>query len=102
KSQTKSNWDAGIGEQQLEEPTSASSPRLSQKPPGEPTETHASPGKNGSTFGNGIRRMAFAGTATAATCYAIGAVGGYFRTGGQDGRGIDGFTEFESERRHRD
>jgi hypothetical protein len=44
--------------------------------------------------------MIFAGTATAASCYAIGVVTEYFRTGGIDGRGIDGFTEFESERRH--
>ena len=94
--------NAEIGEQQLEQPPSASSPRLSQKPSSGPTETHAPSRKNGSTFGNAIRRMAFAGTATAATCYAIGVVGEYFRTGGQDGRGIDGFTEFESERRHRD
>ena len=98
----KMNQNTEIGEQQLEQPTSASSPRLFQKPSGEPTETHAPPGENGSAFGNAIRRMAFAGTATAATCYAIGVVGGYFRTGGRDGRGIDAFTEFESERRHRD
>lgn len=50
-------------------------------------------------FRDALRRMAFAGTATAATCYAIGVVTEYFRTGGQDGRGIDGFTAFESERR---
>ena len=95
------NRNSEIGEQ-LEEPISASSPNLSQKPSGETTETHAPPGEKGATFGNTIRRMAFAGTATAATCYAIGVVGGYFRTGGRDGRGIDAFTEFESERRHRD
>lgn len=87
------NGNAELGEQQpLGQPTSTSSPRLS----------HTPPRKNSSTFGNTIRRMAFAGTATAATCYAMGVVGEYFRTGGQDGRGIDGFTEFESERRHRD
>ncbi|KAF7122421.1 hypothetical protein CNMCM5793_000446 [Aspergillus hiratsukae] len=49
-----------------------------------------------------LRRMLIGGVATAGTCYAIGVVVEYFRTGGQDGLGIDGFTEFESERRHRD
>lgn len=94
---------AEISKQQpLEQPTSAYSPRLSQNPPHGQTETHTPPGKDGSAFSNAIRRMLFAGTATAATCYAIGVVGEYFRTGGQDGHGIDGFTEFESERRHRD
>lgn len=43
-----------------------------------------------------------AGTMTAATCYAIGVVTEFFRTGGQDGHGIDGFTAFESDRRHRE
>ncbi|RHZ69286.1 hypothetical protein CDV55_107821 [Aspergillus turcosus] len=51
---------------------------------------------------NALRRMFIGGVATAGTCYAIGVVVEYFRTGGQDGLGIDGFTEFESERRHRD
>jgi len=45
--------------------------------------------------------MLFAGTATAATCYAIGVVTEFFRTGGEDGTGVDGFTAFESERRRR-
>ncbi|KAJ5096166.1 hypothetical protein NUU61_005522 [Penicillium alfredii] len=49
-----------------------------------------------------FRRMFIAGSATAATCYAIGVVIEYFRTGGQDGLGIDAFTAFESERRRRD
>ncbi|PWY64068.1 hypothetical protein BO70DRAFT_208282 [Aspergillus heteromorphus CBS 117.55] len=52
--------------------------------------------------GKALRRMAFGGAVTAATCYAIGVVVEYFRTGGKDGRGIDGFTVFESERRHGD
>ncbi|OJJ46399.1 hypothetical protein ASPZODRAFT_16167 [Penicilliopsis zonata CBS 506.65] len=55
-----------------------------------------------STIRNALRRMVLTGTATAATCYAIGVVIEYFRTGGSDGYGIDGFTEFESERRHRE
>ena len=54
-----------------------------------------------STFRKALRRMFLAGGVTAATCYAIGVVSEYFRTGGQDGHGIDGFTEFESERRWR-
>jgi hypothetical protein len=46
--------------------------------------------------------MLLAGTVTAATCYAIGAVIEFFRTGGRDGSGIDGFTVLEADRRHRD
>lgn len=51
------------------------------------------------TFGRAVRRMFLAGTATAALCYAIGAVWEFFRTGGKDGRGFNGFTAFEAERR---
>ncbi|PYH97431.1 serine-threonine rich protein [Aspergillus ellipticus CBS 707.79] len=58
--------------------------------------------KRRSRIGNTLRKMLFGGAVTAGTCYAIGVVTEYFRTGGQDGRGIDGFTEFESDRRHRD
>ncbi|KAL2866871.1 uncharacterized protein BJX67DRAFT_118853 [Aspergillus lucknowensis] len=54
-----------------------------------------------SRVGKILRRMLVGGAATAGTCYAIGVVTEFFRTGGQDGWGIDGFTEFESERRHR-
>lgn len=46
--------------------------------------------------------MIFAGTATAGTCYAIGVVTEFFRTGGNYGRGADGFTVLESDRRHRE
>ncbi|KAH1766919.1 hypothetical protein KXX41_009187 [Aspergillus fumigatus] len=49
-----------------------------------------------------LRRMLIGGVATAGTCYAIGVVVEYFRTGGEEGLGIDAFTEFESERRRRD
>ncbi|KAL4976578.1 hypothetical protein BDW66DRAFT_51053 [Aspergillus desertorum] len=49
-----------------------------------------------------LRRMLVGGLATGGTCYALGVVSKYFRTGGRDGFGIDGFTEFESERRHRE
>lgn len=65
-------------------------------------ETNAPPRKQRSAFNNAIRRMLFTGTAVAGTCYAIGVVTEYFRTGGEDGRGIDAFTVFESERRRRD
>ncbi|KAL4952409.1 hypothetical protein BDW69DRAFT_21892 [Aspergillus filifer] len=51
---------------------------------------------------NALRRMAITGVATAGTCYAIGVVSEYFRTGGEDGWGVDAFTVFESERRHRE
>ncbi|KAB8253906.1 hypothetical protein BDV32DRAFT_25182 [Aspergillus pseudonomiae] len=66
------------------------------------SETNVPPRKSRSRIGTILRRMLIGGFATAATCYALGVVSEYFRTGGQDGRGIDGFTEFESERRHRD
>lgn len=46
--------------------------------------------------------MLIAGTATASTCYAIGVIVEFFRTGGKDGRGIDGLTVFESDRRRRE
>ncbi|PYI12041.1 serine-threonine rich protein [Aspergillus sclerotiicarbonarius CBS 121057] len=58
--------------------------------------------KHQSRLGQALRRMLVSGAATAGTCYAIGVVVEYFRTGGQDGRGIDAFTAFESERRHGD
>ena len=85
-------------------------PNWSPYPPPPPPTTHDQPAteaatpppKKESTFRKTLRRMFLAGGATAATCYAIGVVTEYFRTGGQDGRGIDGFTEFESERRRRD
>lgn len=38
------------------------------------------------------RRVILTGVATAGTCYALGVVSEYFRTGGQDGKGPDGFT----------
>ncbi|KAL2810877.1 hypothetical protein BJX63DRAFT_400793 [Aspergillus granulosus] len=55
-----------------------------------------------SRTGSILRRMVISGAATAGTCYAIGVVVEYFRTGGDDGWGVDGFTVFESERRHRE
>ncbi|CAL5869438.1 uncharacterized protein PFLUO_LOCUS3667 [Penicillium psychrofluorescens] len=52
-----------------------------------------------STSHTALRRMLLAGTATAASCYALAVVTEFFRTGGPDGRGFDAFTAFESERR---
>ncbi|KAI9370645.1 hypothetical protein BJX61DRAFT_82785 [Aspergillus egyptiacus] len=49
-----------------------------------------------------LRRMLISGAATAGTYYALGVLADFFRTGGEGGWGIDGFTEFESERRHRE
>ncbi|PKY05617.1 hypothetical protein P168DRAFT_289075 [Aspergillus campestris IBT 28561] len=60
------------------------------------------PPKTRSRFGSALRRMFISGAATAATCYAIGVVVEFLRTGGEDGRGFDAFTEFESERRQRE
>ncbi|KAL3475280.1 hypothetical protein BJX99DRAFT_161174 [Aspergillus californicus] len=48
-----------------------------------------------------LRRMLISGVAMAGTCFAVSTVSEYFRTGGKDGWGIDGFTVFESEREHR-
>ncbi|KAJ5659223.1 hypothetical protein N7507_005674 [Penicillium longicatenatum] len=84
---------------------SSSSPSFTNQPPSayrssgmeEPISSYSE-----STFHKIFRRMILTGTATAASCYAIGVVVEYFRTGGKDGHGIDGFTSFESERRHRD
>lgn len=55
-----------------------------------------------SKLGKGLRRIVLSGVATAGTFYAIGVVCEYFLTGGQDGLGPEGFTEFEAERRRRD
>lgn len=53
-------------------------------------------------LGRGLRRIVLSGVATAGTFYAIGVVCEYFLTGGQDGLGPEGFTEFEAERRRRE
>ncbi|RAH71989.1 uncharacterized protein BO66DRAFT_318919 [Aspergillus aculeatinus CBS 121060] len=63
------------------------------------TGEKASQGSKSAKF---LRRMLLGGVATAGTCYALGVVTEYFRTGGEDGRGIDAFTAFESERRRRE
>ena len=87
-----------LSDPQVLEYMASSSPELSSGP----TESEAPPREEESGIRKTLRRMVFAGTVTAGTCYAIGVVTEYFRTGGQDGRGIDGFTTFESERRWRD
>ncbi|PLB40530.1 uncharacterized protein BDW47DRAFT_101274 [Aspergillus candidus] len=66
------------------------------------TPESTEPPKARSRFGSALRRMFISGAATAATCYAIGVVVEFLRTGGEDGRGFDAFTEFESERRQRE
>ncbi|PWY69873.1 serine-threonine rich protein [Aspergillus sclerotioniger CBS 115572] len=66
------------------------------------SQGQGSSSKSESRLSQALRRMFISGVATAGTCYAIGVVVEYFRTGGQDGRGIDAFTVFESERRHGD
>ncbi|KAJ9492770.1 hypothetical protein VN97_g439 [Penicillium thymicola] len=86
--------------------TYAGAPRQSTSEPPSATEPYSpDPGpttKSESSFRKTGRRMLIAGTATAATCYAIGVMTEFFRTGGSDGRGIDGFTVFESDRRRRE
>lgn len=78
-------------------------PNWSPYPPpthGQPVpETDIPLPKRESTLRKLVRRMLLAGGVTAASCVAIGVVSEFFRTGGQDGHGTDGFTEFESERR---
>lgn len=54
-----------------------------------------------SPFFQTIRKIFLASIIASASYYAAGEVTEYFHTGGQDGRGIDGFTVFESDRRHR-
>nr|KMM68645.1 hypothetical protein CPAG_04970 [Coccidioides posadasii RMSCC 3488] len=48
-----------------------------------------------SSFRRAIRRAVLAGVVAGGTCYAIGVVAEYFRTGGQDGLGPRGFTGLE-------
>ncbi|KAH8690882.1 hypothetical protein BGW36DRAFT_389523 [Talaromyces proteolyticus] len=66
------------------------------------TETKEEPPRRSSSVRKAIRRMFLTGTATAGTIYAIGVLCEYFRTGGQDGLGPEGLSEFEAERRRRD
>lgn len=105
--ETKEHGDitAGGAFKDIHEQAALTSPQLTQDPSAEPTktqsETETPPRKQRSAFSNAIRRMLFTGTAAAGTCYAFGVVTEYFRTGGSDGRGVDAFTVFESERRRR-
>lgn len=68
-------------------------------PPPEPNSEAGAPPKEESFIRRTSRKVLLTGVATAASCYAIGVVVEYFRTGGEDGRGPEGFTPFESERR---
>jgi hypothetical protein len=81
-------------------------PNWSPYPPPPPvevnTETETISHEGESSFGRRTRWILLTGFATAATCYAVGVVCEYFRTGGEDGLGPEGFTEFESERRRRE
>ncbi|KAJ5807065.1 hypothetical protein N7474_010657 [Penicillium riverlandense] len=63
------------------------------------SQSRSSSSSSTSASHTALRRMLLAGTATAASCYALGVVTEFFRTGGAEGRGIDAFTAFESERR---
>lgn len=78
-------------------------PNWSPHPPPPPVDPdHPKTGHSSSSTGNGdkkesflhktSRRVLLTGAATAGTCYAIGVVSEYFRTGGQDGKGPEGFT----------
>uniref|UniRef100_A0A093UX13 Uncharacterized protein n=1 Tax=Talaromyces marneffei PM1 TaxID=1077442 RepID=A0A093UX13_TALMA len=85
-------------------PPSSSNPPTSSAAE-EPEYTQAEPSTRSSTasrLGKGLRRIVLSGVATAGTFYAIGVVCEYFLTGGQDGLGPEGFTEFEAERRRRE
>ncbi|CRG91477.1 hypothetical protein PISL3812_08526 [Talaromyces islandicus] len=62
----------------------------------------ASPQNPSSSVRGAIRRVFLTGFATAGVFYAVGVVCEYFRTGGKDGLGPVGFTEFEAERRRRE
>ncbi|EPS30750.1 hypothetical protein PDE_05702 [Penicillium oxalicum 114-2] len=87
--------------------TKPDSNHRSTQPSSEPTSSSTiispdqkSHSRTTSTFRRILRRMVLTGTITAASCYALGVLVEYFRTGGIDGRGADAFTTFESERRH--
>lgn len=94
---------AGGVPKELQEQAALKSPHLTQYASTETLKTETEPPrKQRSAFNNAIRRMLFTGTAAAGACYAFGVVTEYFRTGGSDGRGVDAFTVFESDRRQRD
>ncbi|KAJ5731155.1 uncharacterized protein N7483_005663 [Penicillium malachiteum] len=84
--------------------TGSRSPFTNQPPPADESngvgDEPTKPSSSKSSIRKTLSRATFAVTATAASCYALGVVIEYFCTGGQDGHGIDGFTAFESERRH--
>ncbi|KAI1938934.1 hypothetical protein LOZ66_003011 [Ophidiomyces ophidiicola] len=82
------NWfpyQPGVESQPSPSPPSASPP---------PHESSASGEKRGiwSSLWKTLRRMLLTGAAAGGSCYALGVVAEYFRTGGQDGLGPRGFT----------
>ena len=91
---------------ELQDQAALKSPQLTESSSAETSKTESETEiplrEQRSAFNNAIRRMLFTGTAAAGTCYAFGVVVEYFRTGGSDGRGVDAFTVFESDRRQRD
>lgn len=96
------NWSPYISPSSSSPPLSSSASEFPN--PGIPEDSshpNSTDSKEGgsSRTPNVLSRVLFTGAATAATCYAVGVVGEYFRTGGEDGRGFDAFTVFESERR---
>jgi hypothetical protein len=80
-------------------PASASQP--SAAPPNSSSSSTGSSQTEGKEKGSqsrgrkAARRMFLGATMTAGTCYALGVVAEYFRTGGQDGLGPRGFTGLE-------
>jgi hypothetical protein len=82
-------------------------PNWSPYPPSSPSynldeEVSSLKTKSESSVRKTIRRVFLTGFATAGVLYAVGVVCEYFRTGGQDGLGPEGFTAFEADRKRRD
>lgn len=96
------NWSPYISPSSSSPPPSSSASQFPNPSiPEDSSHPNSADSKEGgsSRTPNVLSRVLFTGAATAATCYAVGVVGEYFRTGGEDGRGFDAFTVFESERR---
>ncbi|KAK2811643.1 hypothetical protein FQN50_001985 [Emmonsiellopsis sp. PD_5] len=65
------------------------------RPP--PSSSNSTPkkGEKPSCVRKTVRRVFLTGVVAAGTCYALGVISEYFRTGGQDGLGPQGFTGLE-------
>ncbi|PGH15070.1 hypothetical protein AJ80_05695 [Polytolypa hystricis UAMH7299] len=72
-----------------------SSSRTKRSPVETPSDSFRSRRQNESFARKTVRRVFVTGFATGATCYAAGVVAEYFRTGGHDGKGPEGFTGLE-------